>query len=91
MQAALDLAGPVTHRPYRNGARCKRYGPRVIAMQVISPAHVRITWATAAINESDTDPCLMVTSDKALAVRAGDTLRLRDARGSKRKHEGHRV
>ena len=27
----------------------------------------------------------MVTSDKALAVRAGDTLRLRDARGSKRK------
>ncbi len=86
-KVALDLAGPKLRTgPIATAPGVKKVRPtRDCYGQVISPAHVRITWATAAINESDTDPCLMVTSDKALAVRAGDTLRLRDARGSKRK------
>lgn len=86
-KVALDLAGPKLRTgPIATAPGVKKVRPTHDCYgQVISPAHVRITWATAAINESDTDPCLMVTSDKALAVRAGDTLRLRDARGSKRK------
>ncbi|MBD9412453.1 pyruvate kinase [Pseudomonas stutzeri] len=84
---ALDLAGPklrtgpIAEAPGVMKVRPKRdcYG------HVIRPACVRITWTNAASDESDTDACFLVESDKALAVHAGDTLRLRDARGSRRK------
>lgn len=86
-KVALDLAGPKLRTgPIATAPSVKKVRPtRDCYGHVISPAHVRITWTNAAINESDTDACFLVTSDKALAVRAGDTLRLRDARGSKRK------
>ncbi|MBK3870393.1 pyruvate kinase [Pseudomonas stutzeri] len=86
-KVALDLAGPKLRTgPIANAPGVQKVRPRRDCYgRVICPARVRLAWTKAGLNDSDTDACLMVTSDKALTVRAGDTLRLRDARGSKRK------
>ena len=89
-KVTLDLAGPKLRTgPIATAPGVQKVRPARDAYgKVVKPSRIRLSLENAGTNDAShaaADARLTFTTDKTVEFRPGDTLRFRDARGSKRR------